>query len=233
MPGLGSLDHATRQAVESSFLAAIPEAALDQLLSDVIRLDIPAGGIPYRQSDLPRAGLVISGLVRVFMASPEGRQVTVRYARAGEMLGIPTLVGGPVPVSVQAITDVAILAFNTVTIESIAKKNAAVAWALAEETSRRLHAVLEELAVNTFGSVRERTARHLLDMASERQRPSGRILVAPATQQQIADAVGSVREVIARALHQLSAEGLVRTMPEGIEIMDPIGLLAVSRQRTV
>lgn len=229
MPGIDTLDRSTRQALEQSFLSAFPEAALAQLLADAIRLDIPAGGVPYRESDLPRAGLIINGLVRVYMTSPEGRQVTVRYARSGEMLGIPALVGGPVPVNVQAVTDASILALNTKTLETIAKKNAAIAWALAEETSERLYAVLEELAGNTFGSVRERTARHLLDLAAERQHD--RTLIAPVTQQEIADAVGSVREVVARALHQLSAEGLVKTTPEGIVVLDPAGLHTVARRK--
>lgn len=233
MPGISSLDEATRQALAASFLSTFPPTALDQLLSDALRLDIPAGGIPYRHSDLPRVGLVVSGLVRVFMASPEGRQVTVRYAKRGEMLGIPTVAGGPVPVTVQALTAVSILMLNVPTLERVAKANAAVAWTLAEETSRRLQAVLEELAFNTFGTVRERTARHLLDLAAEHQPQTGTALVASASQQEVADAVGSVREVVARALHQLSAEGLVKTTPAGIEILDPVRLLAVARHSTV
>lgn len=47
----------------------------------------------WRRSNLPgwfgpRGMLVVRGLIRVYMTSPEGRQVTVRYARAGDLLGI-------------------------------------------------------------------------------------------------------------------------------------------------
>ena len=226
MAGISALDQAARKALEASFLSAFPADALDELLADAIRLDIPAGGVPYRESDLPRAGLVVSGLVRVYMTSREGRQVTVRYARPGEMLGVPALVGGPVPVNVQAVTDATLLALSTRTLIKLAKKNASIAWALAQETSERLYALLEELAGNTFSTVRERTARHLLDLAAERQHD--RALIVPATQQEIADAVGSVREVVARALHQLAVEGLVKTTSEGIVILDPAGLHAVA-----
>jgi len=37
-----------------------------------------------------------------------------------------------------------------------------------------------------------------------------------------------VREVISRALRQLDADGLVKTTPEGILILDPAGLHAVA-----
>ena len=49
--------------------------------------------------------LVVRGLIRVYMTSPEGRQVTVRYARANDVLGIAVLVGGPANVSVQALAE--------------------------------------------------------------------------------------------------------------------------------
>jgi len=53
--------------------------------------------------------------------------------------------------------------------------------------NRRLFEVLEQTAVKAFGSVRQRVAAHLLDLASDRQRPRGR-LVARVSQQELADA---------------------------------------------
>jgi hypothetical protein len=55
-----------------------------------------------------------------------------------------------------------------------ARRDARVAWAIAEELNRRLYEVLEQTAVNAFGSVRQCVAAHLLDLASGRQRPGGR-----------------------------------------------------------
>ena len=62
------------------------------------RADYPAGTTVYQPGSEPRAALVVRGLLRVFLASLEGRQVTVRYARPGDVLGIAVLVGGPVSV---------------------------------------------------------------------------------------------------------------------------------------
>ena len=60
---------------------------------------------------------------------------------------------------------------------------------------------------------------HLLDLASEQ--PQGDRLVAAVSQQALADAVGSVREVVVRVLHDLRSEGVIRTSREGIEILVP------------
>ena len=70
-----------------------------------------------------------------------------------------------------------------------------------------------------FGSVRQRVATHLLDLASDRQRPGGR-LVARVSQQELADAAGSVREVVARALRDLRAAGMVATAADRVVILD-------------
>jgi CRP/FNR family transcriptional regulator, cyclic AMP receptor protein len=57
-----------------------------------------------------------------------------------------------------------------------ARRDARVAWAIAEELNRRLGEVLGQTAVNAFGLVRRCVAAHLLDLASGRQRPGGRLM---------------------------------------------------------
>jgi CRP/FNR family transcriptional regulator, cyclic AMP receptor protein len=94
---------------------------------------------------------------------------------------------------------------------------------LAEELNRRLYENLQQTAVNAFGSVRQRVALHVLDLASAQQVPGG-ALVARVSQQELAEAVGSVREVVARVLRDLRQSGLVETGPDGVRVLDPAGL---------
>ena len=51
-----------------------------------------------------------------------------------------------------------------------------MAWAVAEELNRWLYDTLQQTAINAFGSVRQRLAAHLLDLASPQQRPEGRLV---------------------------------------------------------
>ena len=104
-----------------------------------------------------------------------------------------------------------------------ARRDGRVGWMLAEELNRRLYENLEQTAVNAFGTVRQRVALHVLDLASEQQGPSGP-LVASVTQQELADAVGSVREVVARVLRELRAAGLLATTAAGVRVLDATGL---------
>ncbi len=72
--------------------------------------------------------------------------------------------------------------------------------------------------------MRQRVARHLLDLASQHQQ--GPRLVAPINQQDLADAAGTVREMVVRVLRQLRAEGTVATERHGIIVLAPDRLLA-------
>lgn len=212
-------DERIQRAVKNSFLGALPPEITQRLVADAVLLDVPAGGIVYRDEDAPRSGVVVAGLVRVYITSIEGRQLTVRYARPGATLGAPTAIGGPVAVAAQAVTDSALLMFSATTLRALAIEDARVAWPLAEEVTRLLYGVLDAYADTAFGSVRQRIARHLLDLATARQRDA--LLVAEVNQQTLADAVGTAREVVSRTLHDLREAGLIGTGRKGIVLLDP------------
>ncbi len=213
-----------------SIFAALPPTLRDTLIHDAIPIDLPAGSTLYYEADQPRCGLVLAGLLRMYMTAPDGRQMTVRYARTGELVGIAAIVGGPAPVNAQTLTDTALLLLNVRTLQLRGQSEPMVGWLLAQEVTRRLYDVLEMLAGNAFGQV-ERVARHLLDLAASRQH--GRSLMAKVTQQELADAVGSVRPVVARIIRELRAEALISTSSDGIVVLKPDELHATSWSREV
>jgi CRP/FNR family cyclic AMP-dependent transcriptional regulator len=216
-------DQEVEDALRRSFLGGLPRELVEDLLAGGQRTDYPAGSTIYREGSAPRAELVVRGLLRVFMSSSEGRQVTVRYAREADVLGIAVIVGGPANVRVQTISDSSLFRIDVRRLVDAARGDGRIAWALAEELNRRLYDTLQQTAVNAFGSVRQRVAAHLLDLASAQQPLQDR-LVARVTQQELADAVGSVREVVARALRALRVAGVVATGPDSVLILDPARL---------
>ncbi len=212
-------DETIQAAIEKSLLSSFPPELRQSLVQESIRVHVPAGTTLYYEEDEPRCGLVIRGLIRVYMTSPDGRQITVRYARAAELLGIAAIVGGPAPVSVQMLTGADLLMLNVRRLQDSARTEPGVGWLLAQEVTRRLYDTLEALAGNTFGSLQQHVARHLLDLAASRQQGAG--LVVRVTQQELADAVGSVRPAVARILGQMREAGLLSTSSDGILLLKP------------
>jgi CRP/FNR family transcriptional regulator len=201
--------------------ASLPAGTIEPLTEGGRVVEFPAGHVVYTEADPERLAVVLQGLLRVYMHASDGRQVTVRYVRSGDLLGVPALVGGPAPVFVQAVAAGAAFFFDVSRVKRAAHQDASLAWALAEESVHRLYDALEELAGHAFASVRQRVARHLLDLAAARPAGSGRLTVL-VSQQNLANSVGSVREVVTRVLAEFRAERLVTTAPGRVEILDPV-----------
>jgi CRP-like cAMP-binding protein len=172
--------------------------------------------------------LLLGGFVRILLDAPDGRRVTVRYCRPGAITGAASLFrpGFVMPGSIQALVDSELLAFDPAEVRRAAADDPAVNAALLDELSQRVLSFVAEIPGSAFATVRQRVARHLLDLASEQQHATE--LVARVSQQALADAVGSVREVVVRVLRELRAEGVVRTGRAGIVILAPERLLAES-----
>ena len=131
-------DQDVEEALTRSFLGRLPLEVVARLRSEGERADYPAGTTIYRVGADPRTMLVLRGLIRVYMTSPEGRQVTVRYARAADVLGVAVLVGGPANVSAQALAESSLFRISSRALTGAARRDARVAWAMAEELNRRL-----------------------------------------------------------------------------------------------
>ena len=218
---MDALDELARDGLEDGFLFALPRGAADRLLAEAIRINLPAGALIYRDEESPRLIVVVTGLLRVFLTSPDGRQVTVRYARSGDVAGLALVIGGPAPMSIQAMTSSLIVALRVGTLRAQLASDPGVARACAEELTRQLYRLLDDISEQAFRPVRQRLVHQLLLLAS---RGPGRYLVVRASQQELADAIGSVREVVTRSLHELHEEGLVLVTRDGIRLLDPMRL---------
>lgn len=215
------LDQLVADGLQDGFLFTLPAEAAERLLAEGIRISVPGGALIYRDEESPRLIVVVSGLLRVFLSSEDGRQVTVRYARSGDVAGLPLVVGGPGPMSIQAMTGASVVALRVETLRSLLESDRAVARACAEELTRQLYRALDEISEQTFLSVRQRIARQLLDLVAAGAGPP---LVVRLSQHELADEIGTVREVVTRALHQLRDDGLIETSRDGIVLVDPVRL---------
>lgn len=221
-----AVDEAVATALDASHLAVLTDGPRDEVLTDARCLEVPAGSTLHREGDTAaHCEMVVSGLVRVFVTAPDGRTMTVRYCRPGGLLGVASIFHRSfiLPASIQAVTDVRLLALRPETVEHAADRHPEVAHALLAELSERAMAFAAEIPGGVFATVPQRVARHLLDLASATQQ--GSELVARVGQRELADAVGSVREVVVRALRDFRHRGLIRTQRGRVVIVAPERLL--------
>jgi CRP/FNR family cyclic AMP-dependent transcriptional regulator len=215
------LDDLSRAAIAASNLGSLPQDVIAELTDGASRLRLAARStVQHAGDDAPHLELVLSGLIRIQVAAADGRTLTVRYARPGALLGVATLYARVYrPFGVQALSDSELLTFRPTVVRALADRDSRVARSLLTETSERVMSFVAEFSGHAFANVRQRIARHLLDLASDQQHRGE--LLAPISQQELADAVGTVREVVVRVLRELRDAGVVQTGRDGIFIRDP------------
>jgi CRP/FNR family transcriptional regulator, cyclic AMP receptor protein len=227
-PAAGLLvDEQLQAAITASHLRGLPPDVMTRLLAGARRSTVAAGQTLHRVGDDVRhVDLVVAGLVRVHATAPDGRTLTVRYCRRGALVGILSLYAEPfvMPVTIQAVVATDLVNVSPPVLRGLADRDVRVARALLYELSERAAAFAAEIGGSTFATVRQRVARHLLDRATPSHTDGE--LVAALTQQELADAVGTVREVVVRTLRELRRDHVIETGRHGIRIHAPDHLLA-------
>lgn len=219
--GSPSREYAFLSALRASNLRTMPSEVVDTLADRIIVTSVAAGEVVRHEGEsAPHLYLVASGLIRVFVAAPDGRTMTVRYVRRGGVLGAVSLFAAPfvLPATLQAVTNASVFTLPTRMVRHAADHDVRVARVVIDELAERVLSFIPEIASGAFATVRQRVARHILDLASDSQQ--GLSLRAEIRQQELADAVGSVREVVVRVLRDLREDGLIRTGRDGVVVLD-------------
>jgi CRP-like cAMP-binding protein len=211
-----------------SFMGELPAALLRQL-ADGTRVEVfPSLSLMLCGSQ-PSTGvfLVVSGLVRVFLRSGDGRQTTARYASDGEFVGLTPLLADGILADAEALTKVRAIRIPPHRVRSLAIREPRLSWAIARYIAQMYSYSTETLGANIFLPVRARVARHLLDLAQREEIG----YVVDVTQQHIANSIGSVREVVARDLKVFAQQAIIERTGRRIRLIDPSALHKIASGR--
>jgi CRP/FNR family transcriptional regulator len=209
------------------FLERMPRESRALILLNSTRIRYPAGTIAFHPGDADRADILENGFARLYLTSSQGRQTTIRYVHPGELMGGLLVVGGVFDGSVQMLVDSTVIHLDLLTMRRRVDIDPAVGSALAADLARRYSHCIRTIALHAFGSVVQRVAFDVLDRACRTQLSRGH-LEAAASQQEIADGIGSARPVVAKGLSIIRARGLVDTSLRRVRIIDPAGLEAMA-----
>jgi CRP/FNR family transcriptional regulator len=212
-------------AVAQSQLAALAPELRDQLLADSHLISIPPRSYFVREGDPPRLGLLVSGMIRAFRVTADGRELTLAWsARSGIFFNMPSVVASPTPWSFQAVSDCIALDLSIERWRELAESDVRVAWMIAKFGDRTLRYAVNEVMGYAYGNLRRRVIQRLLDLGM--RSPADGAFVASVTQEVLAAAVGATRPSVARVLGDLRADGSVRSLYRGILIQRPEALAA-------
>jgi len=182
-----------------------------------------AGEILFHEGDACEGlFLLVQGSVKIFKTSPSGRQLTLAVEKAPATVAeLPLFDGGAYPASVQAVDDVVALFIHKRDFRAICLQHPQLPLQALAIVGRRLRALVSLIESVTFGKVRQRLARTLLELADQAGSHS---FALPWTHQEIALNLGTVREVVSRNLNRFQAAGLIQVNHREIVLTDREGL---------
>lgn len=179
----------------------------------------------------PCAGLYVveRGHIRIFKSSASGREQVLSIDGPGNSVAeVPVFDGGSYPASGSAVDHATLLLIRKQDFQALCLEHPQVALKVLRVVGtrlRRLVGIIEELS---FTTVRHRLASFLLRLASRegKRTAEGIEMQLPASHQELASQIGTVRELVSRNLSRFQAEGLLQMEGRKVVILDQKALEA-------
>jgi len=208
---------------EIALFAALSENELYGLAQRAVEKKFAADEMLFWEGE-PCVGifLIVQGSVKIFRTSPSGREVMLSIETAPATVAeLPLFDGGAYPASVRVVEPVVALFINKSDFQQFCRQNPDVALKVLAVVGRRLRHLVGLVESMTFGSVTQRLARMLLEASKAAGSDTFDL---PATHQELASRLGTVREVVSRNLGRFRAQRLISIQDREVQIVNRAGL---------
>lgn len=200
--------------------SGLPEAQLGEVIDILADQTFARGqGIFSEGEEASGFYVVISGRVKIFKLSMEGKEQILHFVGQGESFGeAPMFAGGRFPAHAEAIDKSRVFFFPRVYFLELIEKDPSVAMSMLAELSRRLRRfthLVEELSLK---EVPGRLAAYLL-YQSDRENGSDEVEL-DITKGQLAGFLGTIQETLSRILGKMSSQGIIQVQGRKITILD-------------
>ena len=172
--------------------------------------------------------VVISGRVKIFKVSPEGKEQILHFFGPGEPFGeVPVFAGELFPANAESIEESRIFFFPRNAFIDLISKNPSIALSMLAVLSKRLRTftmLIEDLSLK---EVPGRLSAYLIYLSEHKDGTDDLIL--DISKGQLASLLGTIPETLSRILSRMAREKLI--CPDGprrIQILDRNGLLELA-----
>ncbi len=196
--------------------SGLSNATLNSIASVLEEHKVAADTLLFLEGEVcEKIYFILEGEVWIFRSALDGREQVLKRIIPGQMFNAvaPIKPGETNPASARTRTISTLLSINAGTYRRLLKTHSDFTYAILEDFSSRLIHFTHLVENLSLHSVRGRLARFLLDQAGFEQ--SSRHW----TQDEIADQLGTVRDVTGRTLRAFVDEGLIKKQRNKIIIL--------------
>jgi CRP/FNR family transcriptional regulator len=166
---------------------------------------------------------IVDGRVKVFKATPAGKEIILEIFGPGDPLGaVAVYEGAPFPASALALEPTTCLQIEQKAFFRLIEQHPALVRGLLSGLTLRLAELTRRLAELTGGRVEARFARLFLKLADQigRAERGGAFVPMPLSRQELADLTGTTVETAIRIMSRWQKEDVVHTEKDGFLILN-------------
>lgn len=182
------------------------------------------GELIFREGDPAETFLtIIEGRVKVFKATPAGKEIILEIFGAGDLLGaVAVYESVPFFASAQTLEDASILRIEQPAFFRLLEQDPALVRGLLSGLTIRLAELTRRLAELSGARVEVRFARLFLKLDEQIGKPErgGRFIPMPLSRQELADLTGTTIETAIRIMSRWQKEDVLHTDKDGFVIVD-------------
>ncbi len=228
------MDRAPRRScmAQGALFTDLDEGTAEILLNAATHRQFAAGATLFHQGDAPSQLFQVStGSVRLTRVNPEGEQTTLRFMRAGDLVGcVAVFRRFPFPATATATEPTAVLCWSAAQILDLTRRHPAISANALDTVGDRAREMVDRLAEMTDKGAEARVASVLLRLAGQigRTGPKGVEIASPATRKDVSEMTGVSYFTVSRILGGWQRQGLVRLGRARIVVLHPERLAQIA-----
>jgi len=213
-----------RTLAKVPIFSGLTETELGFLAQRAVPRQYAPGEVVFAEGQ-PCAGLYVveRGHIRIFKTSPGGREQVLTIDGPGSSVAeVPVFDGGNYPASGAAVDSALLLFVSKQDFQALCLAHPQVTLKVLRIVGARLRRLVEIIEELSFTTVRHRLASFLVRLARQegKRTPAGIEILLPASQQELAAQIGTVRELVSRNLSRFQAEGLLIVEGRNVIVRD-------------
>lgn len=214
-----TLDVKAKALRRNPYFSELPDHLLEMLAGGTQLRHYERGEIVCWQGE-PCAGLYMleRGSVKLFKLSPRGRELIIKVLEEDATFNeVPVFDHGENVVNVAALENCDIWLVDASVIHQAIEEQPEMAQAVIHNLAENLRMLVNMVEDLSFHQVTNRLARLISQLSVEQLGGQSNTHI---TQNQLAARLGTVREVVARALRELERSGAIRVERRQIQVLD-------------
>jgi len=166
---------------------------------------------------------IVTGRVKVFKATPAGKEIILEIFGPGDPLGaVAVYEGGAFPASAMALEPTTCLILARRDFFQLLEQNPSMMRGVLSGLTLRLVELTRRITELTGGRIESRFARLFLKLAAQMGRPErgGVFIAMPLSRQELADLTGTTIETCIRIMSRWGKDDVLRTEKDGFILID-------------